>query len=839
MSDEKRIPPFIKTQPILLLTAPASKRNEWLGLKFTWRRWRERDQAKGETQQPSHFDSKYVWEELPDRWAYFSDPSIRLLCVVDDAGMGKSISLRQIQYARQCQDSAHLAIRCEFHQLPHDWRGYLGAHPGTGAQQFLLSQLMSGCGVAATDKSAINALQQLLVQKLRMGQCTLLVDAFDQSNRHADAETAARELAILLRTQPRLRCVVSGRPFAVAHYWETLFAQCGGRPEDQWEMVQLAEFTREQAFDFLGKERAEKLEQVDADVLAMPRDLETILGIEVAELADVRTSADVYWKCFETTLNKAMRDQPFKIKPPTARKLFSLLAYETVNRGLYAMIDNERRGLKGMDFDQFVTELSENRLGQLKRELPQGETLDDLLGTLGALNIIIDPGILSVESDANPNNPVLRQLYFRNRTLQDFLAALWLLTDSTPEDRTWLKQRKYVRGDGDKSQEHKELYLIWKFVCEMPHDAQHSEQKPFLDLSTSLLLPSDHPEYTVRSTEMMWRCWPGLLRMTGDKVLPAKWYEEDLEAPTHQLQREARRLVETNSAIPAAGSSARATLLQFLAEYDHWRMGTHGLSSDETKKAVNKFESGFILVPPDSASSLFTWIGNGKKGSMSDSTDRPIVVSIGRRFMLHQYQVTNLMYGLFDSLHSHRYPFYSEISREEFCPVGFVDWFASMIFARWVGGTLPTEIEWEYGCRASPGANAERCEFSFGNSCAHFDEYGWPDSASAPKLLPVHSRDSTATKRANAWGLFHMHGNGSEWCRNWYADDIREARRRDFVGSRRCLRGFSYYERMRWMCRTAVRHSGGQAASSGHLTLRVSRIAHAAGKETAETTEYG
>src|SRR5260221_1723009 len=96
-------------------------------------------------------------------------------------------------------------------------------------------------------------------------------------------------------------------------------------------------------------------------------------------------------------------------------------------------------------------------------------------------------------------------------------------------------------------------------------------------------------------------------------------------------------------------------------------------------------------------------------------------------------------------------------------PVNSLSQHAALMYCRWLFNKtgffyrLPTEAEWEYACRAESTTT-----YYFGNDISKLTKYAWYSENSENKF------HKSGQKLPNAWGLYDMIGNVSEWTLDHY-----------------------------------------------------------------------
>jgi len=227
------------------------------------------------------------------------------------------------------------------------------------------------------------------------------------------------------------------------------------------------------------------------------------------------------------------------------------------------------------------------------------------------------------------------------------------------------------------------------------------------------------------------------------------------------------------------------------------------------RKFRNSLGMEFVYIPPGTF-----MMGSPSNEKDRDKDERQHRVRLTRGFYMQTTEVTQRQWKAVMGSNPSRF-------KGDDLPVERVSWNDAQKFIRNLnrreGGDkyrLPTEAEWEYACRAGTTTR-----FYFGDSESRLGEYAWYRNNSGGRTHQV------AEKKPNAWGLYDMHGNVWEWCRDWYGDypsgSVTDPKGPS-GGSDRVIRGGSWNNKPRHV-RSAYRGRNVPGSRNPYLGFRLLR----------------
>ncbi len=193
-----------------------------------------------------------------------------------------------------------------------------------------------------------------------------------------------------------------------------------------------------------------------------------------------------------------------------------------------------------------------------------------------------------------------------------------------------------------------------------------------------------------------------------------------------------------------------------------------------------------ILVPPtikkinpiDGAEMAWIPAGSFQMGGFGERDGKPVHTVPLSGYWIYTTPVTVAQFRKYDNANGKKYDwkrFKPEWGWVDNHPMVIVTWDDASAYAKWAGGSLPTEAQWEKAARG--GQEGE--------------EYPWGDGWDAKKCASTDdAKNLFSTKPvksypANGYGLYDMAGNVWEWCSDWYDEDYYktpEASQKDPIG---------------------------------------------------------
>ncbi|QDT70378.1 Formylglycine-generating sulfatase enzyme [Planctomycetes bacterium MalM25] len=705
------------------------------------------------------------------------------LILTETGGIGKTTALEQLGYLRSVHNPGHVCLLVEAAELPEAAEGILAVSERAedAAKPSLLVRRFRQVG--AGQEMSGKLIWRLLQRKIRQGQFSLLVDALDQVDLTPDS-LKLRALASFLvqhRTSADpdcgIYCVVTGRPYAISHYWSELIAA------GDWRIAAMAPFTDKEQKRYLSEERWKKLRNLKADVLSVPRALEQLRVLPKPDLANLHTAADVYRESIRSIISRGVKKQATTIDETEAIRWFAMLAFEMLRQGRFVDV------APGAEFDEFLLTLYRHRRAWLSERynIESFEGLRMKLTELNRLNIVIDNAVTETRN--------VTRLRWHNRTLQDFFAAIWCTRHNEDSDREWLisNNRPDAAGDAKYSE-------FWRLLCDMPRYTLNTRgrTRPIPDadvFDAESYVQAVAGAFTVegRSTEVIYLSWPRLTEIAAyreeelGQSLPHRPSEQQIDQFNAALQQYVYAAVDRGGVEWATreplnhdvskSQLARVVLENYLSQFPLIIQGKQGEAFDQSIAEDLHLEGfGDLIEPGPFAKAGVT---PGDSGDLAE---------IKQPYRLSRTVVTKGQYSLFQ-------PEFSKAScarckhgisgegYETQHPAVEVSWYDAWAAALWLHSALPEEDEWECASRG----RKHRCVLlEYGITDNHLEvedneidyerEEIYARMRYSGLLRRVNEGWGVATSEGqlqDQYGLRQMLGNVGEWMQSSNRDGYR------------------------------------------------------------------